>query len=57
MRNYNEVVVLARKLVDQADAYDNRPTKAESARIRKTMNEIKKRITLAKSELIEADKA
>lgn len=56
MTNFNKIVELAQTLTAQAEAYTNRPTKAESARMRKTINEMKKLATPAKQELVEADK-
>ena len=57
MTNYTQIIELAKTLVAQSDAYANRSTKAESARMRKTINEIKKLATAAKQDLITADKA
>lgn len=56
MTNYNNIIELANTLVNQSAAYSAKPTKAESARIRKTINEMKKLATPAKQDLIEADK-
>jgi len=56
MQNYNNIVELANTLIDQSTAYSIKPTKAESARMRKTINEMKKLATPAKQDLIEADK-
>lgn len=56
MQNYNQVIELAKTLVEASEAYANKPTKAESARMRKYINEIKKLATPAKSDLMEADK-
>lgn len=50
-------VSAARKLVAEADAYEARPTKACSKRMREHLNNIKKLATPAKQELIQADKA
>lgn len=41
MQNYEKAVTLAKTLVEQAEAYTNRPTKAESKRMRSTMSELK----------------
>jgi hypothetical protein len=57
MTNFNQIVELARTLTVQAESYAARPTKAESARMRKTINELKKLATPTKAELVEADKA
>lgn len=56
MTNYNIIIELANTLVDQSEAYATKPTKAESARLRKTINEIKKLATPAKQDLLNADK-
>jgi hypothetical protein len=56
MQNYNDLMKLVATLNDQDAAYSEKPTKAESARIRKSLNEIKKLVTPAKQDLIEADK-
>lgn len=56
MKNYTALITLAQTLNDQAAAYSQRPTKAESARMRKSMNEIKKLVTPAKQDLLDADK-
>lgn len=55
MQKYNEVIELAKTLVAQAEAYENRPTKAESKRMRSTMNNIKQAVTEAKRDLMTAD--
>ena len=57
MKNFNKVVGLAIQLVDQAVAYERRATKAETKRMRATINELKKVATAAKADLIEVDKA
>lgn len=57
MQNYNEAVELAKTLVKQSESYTNRPTKAESKRMRATMSAFKKIATEAKRDLMEADKA
>ncbi len=41
----------------QITEYETKNTKAESARIRKTLGEIKKQVTEARAELVTADKA
>jgi len=41
----------------QIEAYEVKTTKAESARIRKTLGEIKKAITGVRAALVAADKA
>lgn len=57
MQNYNQAVELAKTLLEQAESYTNRPTKAESKRMRSTLGELKKVATEAKRDLMEADKA
>jgi len=54
---FQAVQILADIFLSQSEKYSKRPTKAESARMRKTLNEIKKLVTGAKRELIEKDKA
>lgn len=56
MTNYESLLTLVNQLSDQAASYGLRETKAESARMRKTMNDIKKLITPAKQDLLNADK-
>lgn len=56
MKNYTALITLAQTLTDQAAAYEQRPSKAEAARMRKSMNEIKKLVTPAKQDLLDADK-
>ena len=41
----------------QINAYTSKPTKAESARIRKSLGEIKKQVTAVRAALVAADKA
>ncbi len=57
MNKYNEAVAAAQELVNQAEAYVNRPTKAESKRMRASLTLIKKLATEAKRDLMEADNA
>ena len=54
LNNINELLTTA---TAQISAYTTKPTKAESARIRKTLGEIKKTVTGVRAELVEADKA
>ena len=56
MQNLESIMLLTNTLQDQYFNYTQRPTKAESARIRKTLMEIKKLVTPAKTELLDADK-
>ncbi len=57
MKELNEAVALATALLEQTEAYTAKPTKAESARVRKTLSSLKAIVTPAKKELMEADKA
>lgn len=57
MQNYHSVVSSAKAFIAEAEAYEKRPTKAGSKRLRKQMQEIKSAVTPAKAELIAADKA
>lgn len=57
MENVNTAVALAEKLIAEKATYDARPTKAGSKRMRDYLNQIKKVATVAKQELITADKA
>ena len=43
--------------LEQINSYETKPTKAESARIRKTLGEIKKQVTGVRAALVAADKA
>ena len=56
MTNYQTILNLSKTLLEQSEQYAERATKAESARMRKTMNDIKKLVTPAKQDLINADK-
>lgn len=44
-------------VVAQITAYETKPTKAESKRIRTTLGAIKKQVTGVRAALVEADKA
>jgi hypothetical protein len=57
MKNLETAIELAEKLIAEKAAYDARPTKASSKRMRDYLNQSKKVATAAKQELIEADKA
>lgn len=57
MENYNKVIELAKQIIKQNEALEVKPTKAERARLRKSLNELKKLVTPAKSELIDQDKS
>ena len=56
MENYNKAIELAKEIIAEANKLAENPTKAGRARIRKSLNEIKKAVTSAKNELIAADK-
>lgn len=53
---YNQLIALAKQLIDQSESYSIRKTKAESKRMRSTMNDMKKLITPAKEDLLTDDK-
>lgn len=57
MKNFNKIKELVTQVSGQINNYERRATKAESARIRKSLNEIKKLVTPTKAELLNADKA
>lgn len=57
MENINQIVQLAKQLVDQMDNYNEKPTKAESKRIRATINDMQKVAVEAKRDMIKADGA
>lgn len=58
MNNLKSVVDFAKEIVKEYDEkYSVTPNKSSSARLRKSMNELKKVITAAKNETIDADKA
>jgi len=40
----------------QIEAYENKPTKAESGRIRKTLGSVKNQVTSVRAALVAADK-
>lgn len=56
MQNLETIMELTNTLQDQYSNYTQKPTKAESARIRKTLMQIKKLVTPARTELLDADK-
>ena len=56
MENFNTLIKLAEKLSNEADAYQEKATKASSKRMRDYINQIKKLATMAKQELIQQDK-
>lgn len=57
MENVNKAIELAQALLNEKAAYDAKPTKAGSKRMRDALNELKKVATDAKKELIAADGA
>ena len=56
MTEYHDLQDTLELALEQMTAYDAKPTKAESARIRKTLGTIKKAVTPVKAELLAADK-
>lgn len=44
-------------VLERIEAYEAKPTKAESGRIRVALGEIKKNVTPTRAALVEADKA
>jgi hypothetical protein len=57
MENVNQAVELAQAFLAEKVAYDSKPTKASSKRMRAALNELKKVVTAAKADLIAADNA
>jgi topoisomerase IA-like protein len=57
MENVNKAVELAQAFLSEKAAYDAKPTKAASKRMRSALNEMKKTVTAAKADLIAADHA
>ena len=55
MVNFQKAVEQAQLLVEQYAKYVAKPTKAESARMRKTINELRKGATAARADLIKED--
>jgi len=53
LNTINDLLVAAS---NQIAAYNEKPTKAESGRIRKTLGEIKKQVTGVRAALVAADK-
>ena len=56
MTNFNTTKQQMMDCLNQIEKYETKPTKAESARIRNSLNGIKKGITEAKRDLLTADK-
>ena len=52
-----EIKTYLETAIAQINAYTEKPTKAESGRIRKTLGEIKKQVTGVRAALVAADKA
>ena len=52
-----EIKTYLETAITQINAYTEKPTKAESGRIRKTLGEIKKQVTGVRAALVAADKA
>ena len=57
MQNLETVVASAEAIIKAVALYKEKPTKAESKRIRAYINDIKRVGTAAKQELLDADKA
>jgi hypothetical protein len=57
MTELQNISTLLTDAVERINTYSNKPTKAESARIRKVLGQIKKQVTGARAALVEADKA
>lgn len=55
MTNFTELMAEVETLVKEKAAFDVKPTKASSKRLRDSINTIKKMATAAKSDLIEYD--
>ena len=57
MTELNTIKELLVTATEQITRYENKPTKAESARIRKTLGTIKNQVTGVRAALVAADKA
>ena len=57
MENVIKAAELAQAFLNEKAAYEAKPTKAASKRMRDALNEMKKVVTAAKAELVAADKA
>lgn len=57
MDTLTQINTLLLQATAQIEAYTAKPTKAESARIRKTLGTIKNQVTAVRSALVAADKA
>ncbi len=56
MTELNELTTLLGEAFTRINTYNEKPTKAESARIRKVLGEIKKQVTGVRAALVAADK-
>lgn len=57
MPTFNELTELTDTLATQIQKYSDKPTKAESARLRATLGSIKNLVTPLRKQLVAADKA
>lgn len=57
MKELNDIETLLRNALIGIEAYNAKPTKAESARIRAVLGRIKKDVTGVRAALVAADKA
>ena len=57
MNELNNIKEQLTTALSQIEAYETKPTKAESGRIRKTLGEVKKQVTGVRAALVAADKA
>ena len=57
MNELNTINTLLKGAIEEIDSYTEKQTKAASARIRKSLGEIKKQVTAVRSALVAADKA
>ena len=57
MNELNTIKTELETALAEINAYEAKPTKASSARIRKVLGEIKKQVTGVRAELVDADKA
>ena len=57
MNEINNMAALLGDALTRINSYNNKPTKAESARIRKVLGEIKNNVTGTRAALVAADKA
>ena len=57
MRELNTIKTELETALAAINAYEAKPTKAESGRIRKSLGEVKKQVTGVRAALVAADKA